>query len=281
MKVYNKGVLPNSDIYFHTPSETARRLFFYPLCVGHYWCSNEYRVERISYNSYLALFVERGSGYVYIDGRRCPMGENQVFLLDCYHPHIYGSDEGWEIYWMHFDGQLAREYFQLLCGESNGLVMTPPDPRSLRRSLVHAYNRFHDSGKANEAVMNRYVVNLLTDLLTGMPAAAERRESVSEELLTYIAENLDQPLSLADLAQRASLSPYHFARQFKKETGYTPHEYIINARVNAAKYYLKTSTLPVKLITVRCGFSSDAAFCTTFKRLVGATPLEYRRSAVV
>ena len=62
MKVYSKGVLPSSEIYFHTPSETARNLFFYPLCVGHYWCSGEYRVDRSSYNSYLALFVEKGTG---------------------------------------------------------------------------------------------------------------------------------------------------------------------------------------------------------------------------
>ena len=280
MKVYSKGVLPSSEIYFHTPSETARNLFFYPLCVGHYWCSGEYRVDRSSYNSYLALFVEKGTGYVQVDGRRRTVGENSVFLLDCYQPHIYGSEEGWEIYWLLFDGTQAQAYFRTLCPISNCLVMTPPDPRSVRRSLVRIYNLFHDRGKVSESMVNKYTVSLLTDFFTGSPATADRGESVSEELLSYIAENLEQPLTLTDLARRASLSPYHFTRQFKKETGYTPHEYIIFARVNAAKYYLKTTSLPAKAITHKCGFSSEAAFCTTFKRVVGVTPLEYRRSSL-
>lgn len=278
MKACSKGVLPRSDVYFHTPSEIARKLFFYPLCVGHYWCSGEYRVERSCYNSYLALFVEKGSGYVLVGDRPRPVRENSIFLLDCYQPHIYGSEDGWEIYWLHFDGNQARMYFRALCPVENCLIASLLDPRSARRSLVQIYNQFHDHGKVSEAAVNKHTVSLLTDFFVSGTASNERRESVSEELLSYIAENLCHPLSLADLARRASLSPYHFTRQFKKETGYTPHQYIITARVNAAKYHLKTSALPVKSITVMCGFPSEAAFCSTFKRIVGITPLEYRHS---
>jgi len=72
------------------------------------------------------------------------------------------------------------------------------------------------------------------------------------------------------------MSPYHFCRVFKQKTGFTPHQYLLNARVNAAKFFLKTTDLPNKSIIVRCGFNSESGFCTVFKRLTGRTPRQYR-----
>ena len=54
------------------------------------------------------------------------------------------------------------------------------------------------------------------------------------------------------------------------------HEYLVNARVNAAKFYLKTTAYPNKEIAYRCGFSSESSFCTVFKRVAGLTPQAYR-----
>ena len=97
-----------------------------------------------------------------------------------------------------------------------------------------------------------------------------------EEVLSYISENIDQPLTLESLAQRVSLSPFYFSRVFRKETGYTLREYLINTRINAARFYLRTTELSLKEISYRCGYGSDSTFCTTFKRITGMTPLEYR-----
>ena len=50
----------------------------------------------------------------------------------------------------------------------------------------------------------------------------------------------------------------------------------VDKRINAARFYLRTTQLSLKEISDRCGYGSDSTFCTTFKRITGMTPLEYR-----
>ena len=61
------------------------------------------------------------------------------------------------------------------------------------------------------------------------------------------------------------LSQYHFIRMFKSYTSCTPHEYIVNIRISAAKYMLKNTGLSVKDIGLDAGFPSECLFCTAFK----------------
>lgn len=102
-----------------------------------------------------------------------------------------------------------------------------------------------------------------------------------EEILPYISGNLDKRLSVGQLAERACLSPFYFSRVFKKETGLTPHKYIIVARIDMAKFFLRTTDYSVKKISLNCGFTSVCNFCSSFKQITGIAPLAYRsRSAV-
>lgn len=279
MKIVEPGVLPTSEVYFHTPSETAQSLYFYLRCAGYYQCDAHYRVRRDHYDSFLLLYVVRGSGYVHMGDRRTVIGEGNIVLLDCYQPHIYGTDSGWDILWVHFDGKLARGYFEQIALNQNCLVLLP-DPYSIKRALEKIYRMFHHERRAREAVVSKYIVNILTELLVFEAEPSESSASGMEDVLTYIAQNLDQPLTLETLAKSAALSPYYFSRVFKRETGYTPHEYLIHARVNAAKFYLKTTALPGKEIAFRCGFSSESSFCTIFKRVADLTPQAYRTSGL-
>ena len=277
MKINEPGVLPESNAYFHTPSLMAQRLFFTLSCTGHYACNARYAVRRPSYDSFLILYVVRGRGYCYIDDRRVELHVGSLVILDCYLPHRYGTDSDWEIYWIHFDGRLAREYFETLVKSDRQLIL----PRSVyhaAHALERIYNMFHVDKRINEALISKNITSILTEFLVseqpeeGVPEHSSRIEGV----LSYISEHIDQPLTLEYLAQRVSLSPFYFSRVFRKETGYTLREYLINARINAARFYLRTTQLSLKEIAYRCGYGSDSTFCTTFKRVTGMTPLEYR-----
>lgn len=92
----------------------------------------------------------------------------------------------------------------------------------------------------------------------------------------YIEAYLDQPLHLAQIAQAAAMSPYHFSRQFRKATGVTPVRYVWCRRVERAKLMLRNKTLSIAEIAFACGFSSQSHFTTLFRRMTGATPAEYR-----
>ena len=89
-------------------------------------------------------------------------------------------------------------------------------------------------------------------------------------------DNLQRPLTLAEIAQAADLSPYHFARVFKAQQGRTPFRHLVELRVREAGRYLEKGTLPISEIAYLCGFSSHAALSATFVRLMGVTPSAYR-----
>jgi AraC family transcriptional regulator len=95
-------------------------------------------------------------------------------------------------------------------------------------------------------------------------------------VVEYIEEHLDAGPTLEQLAAVARLSPYHFARQFKKATGLPPHLYVILRRVERAKQLLQAGTsLSLTEVAARAGFSDQSQFCHHFKRLVGVTPGQF------
>ncbi len=97
------------------------------------------------------------------------------------------------------------------------------------------------------------------------------------QVKAYIEENLEANLSLSMLSGVAALSPIHFSRQFKRSTGKSPHQYLLNARIEGAKRLLRSS-LPIAEIAFRCGFAHQEHLTHAFRKLTGTTPGAYRRN---
>ena len=95
---------------------------------------------------------------------------------------------------------------------------------------------------------------------------------------SYIDRHYDQPLTLDHLSQTAGFSPYHFIRLFHAAYRQTPHQYLIQRRIDQAKDLLGASDLPIQDICVEVGFESLGSFSTLFRRVTGLTPGAYRRS---
>jgi len=92
----------------------------------------------------------------------------------------------------------------------------------------------------------------------------------------FIADNYGRDLKLAELAQVAGMSSFHFAREFKRTTGTTPHQYLIKFRVERAKALLARSDLPLIEVGLQSGFSHQSHFTRLFRRVTGTTPNAYR-----
>jgi AraC family transcriptional regulator len=95
-------------------------------------------------------------------------------------------------------------------------------------------------------------------------------------VLSYIAENHGGELTLEDLASEAAMSTFHFAREFKRATGTTPHQHLLKFRVERAKELLAGSQLPLAEVGLRTGFSHQSHFSRLFRRYTGTTPQTYR-----
>lgn len=274
MRPIGRGILPESQIYVYDPAKADREIFLYALYTGHYWCSGEYVVRRQSYDSFLMLYVASGDAWVQVDDRRRNLPERGFALLDCYVPHAYGSDAGCELYWVHFDGPAARRYFDIISQRPN---MQPAHFDRARRAVTELSARTEKDGQLIDAPeVHRLLTNLLTEFMMDAGGRTSEGQDIIDDIRNYILENVGRELSLEALADQARMSPFHFSRQFKRYAGVSPHTYLVNARINTARFYLASSDLTVKEIAFSCGFSSVSSFCTSFKKNVGITPLDYR-----
>ena len=85
------------------------------------------------------------------------------------------------------------------------------------------------------------------------------------------------PLSIADLAREVQISPFHFIRQFEAVFGVTPHQYRIDARLEAAKRLLAAGQHSVTDVCMEVGFSSLGSFSALFTRRIGEAPSAFQR----
>nr|WP_242028581.1 AraC family transcriptional regulator [Pseudanabaena sp. FACHB-2040] len=131
-----------------------------------------------------------------------------------------------------------------------------------------------------ESLTQILVIHLLRHYSTLTQPIASQNNSFTriqlEQAIDYIHTYLNRELSLAKLASVVNISPTYFASLFKQATGISPHQYVIQQRVEKAKLMLKKTDLAIADIALQVGFSSQSHLTQQFKRLTGMTPKQIR-----
>ena len=277
MKHVDEFISSQSEYFIYTPSKQAREMFLYPMQCGLFYYLPGYSLVRESFDSFLLLYVQKGELILNIEGRTRRVKEGDFMLLDCYKLHAYSSTKGCNCLWCHFDGITARSYYNSIVSKLDN-VFSIPDAYPVLRKLTAIYNVFATESPVREPLLSKYLTDILTEFLLYSPANIHPHNYtvMAEEIISYINNHFSENIRVEDLASKAGMSQYHFIRTFKKETGFTPHEYIVNTRIATARYLLKNTQLAIKDICFATGFSSESVFCGAFKRHQGITPAQYR-----
>jgi AraC family transcriptional regulator len=170
-----------------------------------------------------------------------------------------------------------------------------PKEKPRFRTEVHDVNLFHlvkllSAEAAQRGPLGRLYADHLVHALATKFLWATGREKYNNRhaasplprhLLRRVMErmnDLDANLDLQSLANEIGYSRSHFMRMFHAATGQTPHHYILQLRVTRAKSLMREQRTSLIDIAALCGFSSQAHMTTVFRRKLGITPSEYRRT---
>ena len=158
--------------------------------------------------------------------------------------------------------RLIREFVSELAGQKPGkeIVMHA----LVEQTLVHILRNYSTPRLSEELELSR--VGLV-----------DRRIRRSVELMHT---QLDQDLTLRELAAASYLSPFHFSRLFKKLTGASPHNYLAGIRATRAQLLLAETDFSVTEIGARVGYLSGSHFTKAFRTATGATPREFRKGLI-
>ena len=279
MKSCEELVASSSEYYIYSPSMTAHDMFLYPLQCGHFVYLPGYHLTRESFDSILLVYVEKGNLTLNYNEQVSEAHAGDFVFIDCYKLHEYYTEEGCQCLWCHFDGITAGSFYQNIVARL-GNVFSLSDSYKVVTKIQLIIDIFEKGRTVREPLLSKYLNDILTAFLLYTPATDKAKDytGIAENTITYINEHFAEDISIDMLAERVGISPFHFIRSFKKETGFTPHEYIINTRMNSARYLLKNTKLPIKDICFRTGFSGESVFCSAFKKKHNITPSEYRCS---
>lgn len=151
------------------------------------------------------------------------------------------------------------------------------DPAQAHHVLDHACGLLRQAGRdgtAKAPLVPQRVPSSPSASATGGLAGWQLRN-----VTAHIDARLDRPLATTELALVARLSPGHFCRAFKVSMGETPHAYVIRQRIRRAQMLMLDTCDSLSDIAGVCGLTDQAHLTRLFKRMVGTTPLLWRRAS--
>jgi transcriptional regulator GlxA family with amidase domain len=104
-----------------------------------------------------------------------------------------------------------------------------------------------------------------------------REEDWIERSILFMKSNLAEKLTLSGIAKEVKLSASHFSLLFRKKTGYAPMEYFIHLRIQKACQLLDSTTYRVSEISEMTGYDDQYYFSRIFKKVMGVSPVNYRK----
>ena len=236
-------------------------------------------------NRDLAIFQYTldGEGELEFEGTRYRVLPGTAMLLTIPENHCYrlpDHSEYWKYYYISVEGREAMHLFREFRRRHHFLMDFPMDSPVIRRiETLLAALRNHEI--ADRPTASRFAYDFIMTLLSsGLDSAGVRSNGLLPLVDQFCLDHMAQPVTVADLARKAGLSFWHFSRKFKKETGESPHDYLMKLKLEYALRLLQNTGEPIKAISYECGFLDQSHFCKVFRRFYGETPENFRHGIV-
>ena len=266
-----------------------------------------YNDRRPDFSGYLFQYTLRGTGYFQKVGKLftltpgmgffASIPENSRYFLidnvygnytapsgDCTSPpencitHSDNAPAFWELLYLHFDGPAVRPFADRLNSLCNGVFSLSPDSTPIRMLLL-LQERLTTGGHLEKYESGELLYRFLCALLREIEnPTGNTRNPLSEKAASLMRQEYALLSGIEELSGRLGISAAHLTRQFSADMGISPLRYLTKLRIQSAMNDLLNSDSDLESIAMRNGFSGSNYFCKVFRKNVGLSPTQYRKS---
>jgi AraC-like DNA-binding protein len=225
----------------------------------------------------IVLICVEGSGWVEVDGVRHGVGASTVALIPEHTPHGYGSSSRnpWTIWWCHLRGSDVLELFQSVGATPDRPLVALWNPErcvSLVDEMLTGMNLDQSPVRLQAAAGAAW--KLLTQI--GADRLAAERDDPLQRAMTYLAERVDRPVRVRELARLVGVSESTLATLFRRNTGGGVIAHHTALRMARARHLLDAGTQAIGEVARAVGYPDQLYFSRVFHRTHGVSPSEYR-----
>jgi len=274
---YRDLVVVNAG-HTHIPPGTVYPPTSHP---GHHYF-DYYRGRMI--DEYQIIYISDGHGMLETKSagkKRINAGDIIFLYPGDWHTYKPVEKTGWTENWVGFTGgaSMLVNAGQLISRKNPVFAMGLDD--FVLQLFHNIFEMVKTDSTGSEYAISGSVSHLLGYILTRVKREKLRVNSKADEIIikskAMLEHGFHENLSLENVAKQLNISYVWFRTYFKKHTGFSPYEYLINIRVNHSKLLLKNSHYSIKEIADFSGFNSQQQFTKTFRNRTGLTPTEFKQ----
>ena len=247
-------------------------------------------------------YVIEGSAKIILPDHTVSLRKGYMYFIPAFTSHSYECTSSFTHYYAHIyedpqakylfleDWVLPEEIqgdtlelsiFQELYSLNPTMKLSKSDPSTYDNSSTLASNLLKNKQRPlyNKMISRGIIYQLLAPFFKTAHLKSTVTDDRVKKAITYIRNHISDELCIDKVAETLCVSKNYFIRIFKKETGTTPANFIIQRKIEKAQLLLITNDLPVKQTSYLVGFEDFSYFNRVFKKITGMTPNEYRREA--
>ena len=264
--------LANENVMLNNFQVTAAG--YYPEAC-HHDRKREYGAEQ-----YIFIYCIKGEGTISLGENQYKITPNSYFIIPKKEAHHYKSctSSPWSIYWFHFTGRQSEQLYRRYTNDKKPTVNKIPFEEQIKESFENCLTLF-ESGFEERIleIANIRFLNLLVSFLYYRELhPTEYIEDFISQSILFMKNNLESNYLLKDLADQQNLSVSYYSELFKKKTGTSPIQYLLQLKIQKSYQYLYFTNKTIGEISQLLGFEDQFYFSRIFKKLTGISPALYR-----